>query len=82
MNEQIDNNWYSPESQKHLRERANEVLQKMKELENQYQESHTIITEKTEFGGVRKRYIKKNNQKYDLITNAAQHPFRKTLILS
>ena len=49
----IDQNWYSSENQK-----ATEALKQMKELEKQYEKSRTVIIERTQYKGVRKRYLK------------------------
>ena len=54
----IDQNWYSSENQKHEREKATEVLKQMKELEKQFEKSRTVIIERTQYKGVRKRYLK------------------------
>ena len=47
----IDQNWYSSENQKHEREKATEALK-------QYEKSRTVIIERTQYKGVRKRYLK------------------------
>jgi hypothetical protein len=54
----IDQNWYSSENQKHEMEKATEALKQMKELEKQYEKSRTVIIERTQYKGVRKRYLK------------------------
>ena len=59
---QIDQNWYSSESQRHERETAEQVLRKMKELENEFSKSRKVVIEKTAIG-VRKKYIKKHANK-------------------
>lgn len=53
----IDQNWYSSEAHKNERENAEQKLKEMKELEKLCKKFRTVIIEKTEFGGIRKRYI-------------------------
>ncbi|MDB9201821.1 hypothetical protein [Odoribacter splanchnicus] len=56
--ENIDRNWYSPESQKQDRESAQKVLDKMKALEIKFSSLREKVIERTDFG-IRIRYIKK-----------------------
>lgn len=56
--ENIDRNWFSPESQKQERESAQNVLDKMKALEIKYSCFREKFVEKTDFG-IRIRYIKR-----------------------
>ena len=56
--ENIDRNWYSPESQKQDRESAQKVLDKMKALEIKFSSLREKVIERTDFG-LRIRYIKK-----------------------
>ena len=56
--ENIDRNWYSPESQKQDRESAQKVLDKMKALEITFSSLREKVSERTDFG-IRIRYIKK-----------------------
>ena len=56
--ENIDRNWYSPESQKQDRESAQKVLDKMKALEIKFSSLREKVIERTDFG-FRLRYIKK-----------------------
>ena len=56
--ENIDRNWYSPESQKQERESAQKVLDKMKALEIKFSSLREKVIERTDFG-IRIRYIKK-----------------------
>lgn len=57
----VDLNWYSTEAQKRERENAEQVLKEFKELEKLYKKFRTVIVEKTEYGGIRKRYVKKDH---------------------
>lgn len=54
-----DNNWYSAEFQRYEREKAQEVLDKMKALEAEFARTREIIEEKTSFGGTITHYVKK-----------------------
>lgn len=56
--ENIDRNWYSPESQKQDRGSAQKVLDKMKALEIKFSSLREKVIERTDFG-IRIRYIKK-----------------------
>lgn len=56
--ENIDRNWYSPESQKQDRESAQKVLDKMKALEIKFSSLREKVIERTDFE-IRIRYIKK-----------------------
>ena len=56
--ENIERNWYSPESQKQDRESAQKVLDKMKALEIKFSSLREKVIERTDFG-IRIRYIKK-----------------------
>ena len=56
--ENIDRNWYSPESQKQDRESAQKVLDKMKALEIKFSSLREKVIERTDFG-IQIRYIKK-----------------------
>lgn len=56
--ENIDRNWYSPESQKQDRESAQKVLDKMKALEIKFSSLREKVIERTDFR-IRIRYIKK-----------------------
>ena len=56
--ENIDRNWYSPESQKQDRESAQKVLDKMKALEIKFSSLREKVIERTDFG-IRIRDIKK-----------------------
>ena len=56
--ENIDRNWYSPESQKQDRESAQKVLDKMKALEIKFSSLREKVIERTDFG-IWIRYIKK-----------------------
>ena len=56
--ENIDRNWYSPESQKQTGESAQKVLDKMKALEIKFSSLREKVIERTDFG-IRIRYIKK-----------------------
>ena len=56
--ENIDRNWYSPESQKQDRESAQKVLEKLKALEIKFSSLREKVIERTDFG-IRIRYIKK-----------------------
>ena len=56
--ENIDRNWYSPESQKQDRDSAQKVLDKMKALEIKFSSLREKVIERTDFG-IRIRYIKK-----------------------
>lgn len=56
--ENVDRNWYSPESQKQDRESAQNVLDKMKALEIKFSSLREKVIERTDFG-IRIRYIKK-----------------------
>lgn len=56
--ENIDRNWYSPESQKQDRESAQKVLDKMKALEIKFSSLREKVIGRTDFG-IRIRYIKK-----------------------
>ena len=56
--ENIDRNWYSPESQKQDRESAQKVLDKMKALEIKFSSLREKVIERTDFG-IRISYIKK-----------------------
>lgn len=56
--ENVDRNWYSPESQKQDRESAQKVLDKMKALEIKFSSLREKVIERTDFG-IRIRYIKK-----------------------
>lgn len=58
----VDQNWYSSEAQKNERQNAENVLREVKDLEKLYKKFRTVIVEKTEYGGIRRRYIK-NHQK-------------------
>lgn len=58
----VDQNWYSSESQRAEREKAQQALKEAKEREKLYKKFRTVIIEKTQFGGIRKRYVKKNKQ--------------------
>lgn len=48
--ENIDRNWYSPESQKQDRESAQKVLDKMKALEIKFSSLREKVIERTDFG--------------------------------
>ena len=54
----VDQNCYSPESQKIEREKAIEALNAMKEQEQLCKKIRTVIIERTQYGGIRKRYVK------------------------
>lgn len=54
-----DNQWYSSEFQRYEREKAQEVLEKMKALEAEFSKTREIIEEKTSFGGTITHYVKK-----------------------
>ena len=56
--ENIDRNWYSPESQKQDRESAQKVLDKMKALKIKFSSLREKVIERTDFG-IRIRYRKK-----------------------
>lgn len=56
--ENIDRNWYSPESQNRTGESAQKVLDKMKALEIKFSSLREKVIERTDFG-IRIRYIKK-----------------------
>lgn len=55
----VDLNFYSPEAQTSEREKAAESLKAMKDLEKLCIKFRTVIIERTQYGGIRKRYIKK-----------------------
>lgn len=55
----VDQNCYSPEAQKIEREKAIDALNAMKDLEKLCIKFRTVIIERTQYGGIRKRYIKK-----------------------
>lgn len=38
--------------------KATEALKQMKELEKQYEKSRNVIIERTQYGGIRKSYLK------------------------
>lgn len=63
-NENVDRNWYSPESEKRDREIAERVLKEMKQLEDEFGRTRIMKEERTEFG-VRKRYVRKGKQEID-----------------
>lgn len=58
----VDQNWYSSESQRAEREKAEQALMEAKEREKLYKKFRTVIIEKTQYGGIRKRYVKKSNE--------------------
>lgn len=60
--ETIDQNWYSAESQRAEREKAQIALKEMKEQEKLCIKFRTVIIEKTQWGGIRRKYIKKCRQ--------------------
>lgn len=47
MDESLNQNWYSSEAFKHEREKAEQVLEQMKELEERYKKTREKIVEKT-----------------------------------
>lgn len=51
---------YTAKEQQVEREHAEEVLKEMKQLEEEYKRTRTVITEKTSTGGIRTRYILKD----------------------
>lgn len=55
----VDQNWYSSEAQKSEKEKAEQALKEMKDQEKLYKKFRTVLIERTAFGGIRKRYIKK-----------------------
>lgn len=57
MCDTVDLNWYSSEAYRHERENAEKVLEKMKELENEYRKTRKKIVEKT-ICGERIKYVK------------------------
>lgn len=59
----VDQNWYSSEAQKSEKEKAEQALMEAKEREKLCKKFRTVIIEKTQFGGIRKRYIKKYENK-------------------
>lgn len=59
--ENVDRNWYSPESQKQDRESAQNVLDKMKALEIKFSCFRGKVVEKTDFG-IQIRYVKKKEK--------------------
>lgn len=59
--ENVDRNWFSPESQKQERESAQKVLDKMKALEIKFSCLRDKVVEKTDFG-VRIKYKRKRNE--------------------
>lgn len=52
-------NWYSEAYDRDARERAEIALRAMKELEEKFKEERKVVTEKSEYGGIIKRYVKK-----------------------
>lgn len=60
--ETIDQNWYSSEAQRAEREKAQQALKEMKEQEKLCMKFRAVIIEKTQYGGIRRKYIKKCRQ--------------------
>lgn len=58
----VDQNWYSSEAQKSEKEKAEQALKEAKEHEKLYKKFRTVIIEKTQYGGIRKRYVKKSHE--------------------
>lgn len=58
----VDQNWYSSEAQKNERENAEKALREMKDKEKLYKKFRTVIIERTQYGGIRRRYVKKHGK--------------------
>lgn len=58
----VDQNWYSSEAQRVERNNAEQALKAMKEQEKLCKKYRTVIIEKTQYGGIRRKYIKKCRQ--------------------